>query len=271
MSRFLTDTAVERVAGPARASAGDRVTYRGRIDGSWWIVMGPNGGYVAAILARAAAETVDDPARRLHSITLHYLRPPVEGPCEVTVDVERVGRGLTTVTLRMAQEDRPVVVGVAAFAVHRESMTLDQLVRPSAPDPQSITPPGASAMVIPMSQHFDNRPVFGHRLGGGDPPELARTGGWMRYVDPTPVDEVTLLALSDAWWPPMMEVSEEPMAVPTVDLTVHVRALPRDPSDFVLGEFVSPYAADGYTIEDGRLWGRDGSLLAESRQLAVLL
>jgi len=270
MSSFLSHTAVERIGGPSEPGAGDRVTYRADIRGSWWIVMGPNGGYVGAIVARAAVDAVGDPARRLHSITLHYLRPPVEGPCEVSVDVERVGRGLTTVTLRMHQDGRPVVVGLAALAVHRDSITLDQLERPVAPPPEQLPAP-SSAPGIAMAQHFDNRPVFGHRLGGGDPPDLARTGGWMRYLEPTPVDEITLLALTDAWWPPMLEVADEPMAVPTVDLTVHIRALPEDPTDFVLGEFTSPLAADGYTIEDGRLWSRGGRLLAESRQLAVLL
>jgi acyl-CoA thioesterase len=272
MSSFLTDTAVRRVDGPANPAAGDRLTYRARIDGSWWIVMGPNGGYVAAIVARAAVDAVGDPARRLHSITLHYLRPPVEGECHVTVDVERVGRGLTTVTIRMTQGDMRVVVGVAALAVHRDSIVLDQLERPDVAAPETISvPEGQIGMTIPMAQHFDNRPVFGHRLGGGDPPELARTGGWMRYRESTPIDEIALLALCDAWWPPMMEVIEEPMAVPTVDLTVHIRALPEDPTDAVLGEFVSPLAADGYTIEDARLWSRSGRLLAESRQLAVLI
>lgn len=270
MSSFLSDTAVERIGGPAVVGVGERATYRAHIHRSWWIVMGPNGGYVAAIVARAAVDAVADPERRLHSITLHYLRPPVEGPCEVTVDVERIGRGLTTVTLRMHQDGRPIVVGLAALATRRDSVTIDQLERPDVPLPEDLPAPTFTSG-IEMGQHFDNRPVFGNRLGGGDPPHLARTGGWMRYVEPTPVDEITLLALADAWWPPMMEVVDEPMALPTVDLTVHIRALPEDPMDAVLGEFTSPLAADGYTIEDGRLWSRGGRLLAESRQLAVLL
>ena len=271
MSRFETDTAVTRVDGPAEPGAGDRVTYEARIDPSWWIVMGPNGGYVAAIIARAVVDAAGTAERRLHSLTLHYLRPPVEGPCEVTVDVERVGRGLTSATLRMTQDGRPVVVGVAALGVHRESLTFDRLERPEVPDPEHAPPPLTPTNPIPMGQHFANLPVFGNRMGGIDEPGVARTGGWMRYVDPTRVDEIALVALADAWWPPLMEVVDQPMAVPTVDLTVHLRALPEDPTDYVLGEFVAPYAADGYTIEDGRLWSRHGTLLAESRQLAVLI
>ena len=78
MSRFAEDTAVNAL-GDGR--------YRASISRAWWIERGPNGGYLAAIVLRAILAEVDDPARRPRSLTLHYLRPPVEGPCEVAVPV----------------------------------------------------------------------------------------------------------------------------------------------------------------------------------------
>ncbi len=175
-------------------------------------------------------------------------------------------------TTRLIQAGRPIVVGVASLSVPRTSLGFDHLERPNVPTPESISlPSGVEPPPIEMAQHFDNRPIFGNRLGSCDPPGVARTGGWMRYADPTLVDEVVLVALTDAWWPPLMEVVDEPLAVPTADLTIHLRSLPDDPLDFVLGEFSSPLAEDGHTIEDGRLWSRTGRLLAQSRQLAVLM
>jgi len=274
MSRFESDTAVERRGGRAAgAVAGDVITYDGVIDPSWWVVMGPNGGYIAAIAARAVIDAAGGPGRRLHSLTVQYLRPPVEGPCTVEVRVERVGRGVSSVTFRMFQERGTVVTGVAALAVVRSSITVRELSMPDAPLPADVVvPPFPDGFTpIPMSQHFDNVPVFGTMLGTGEASGVARTGGWLRLAEPTPVDEVVLVAFCDGWWPPIMELGFGPMAVPTVDLTVHVRALPEDRTDFVLGEFISPMAADGYVIEDARLWSRGGALLAESRQLAVLM
>ena len=92
----------------------------------------------------------------------------------------------------------------------------------------------------------------------------------MRPAEPVAVDEVVLLAMSDAWMPPLFSRVDEPLAVPTIDLTVHFRALPDDPMDHCFVVFESPLAADGYLVEHGRLLDRHGRLLAESRQLAVL-
>jgi hypothetical protein len=42
----------------------------------WNIAAGPNGGYLAAIIARAMTDTVDEPGRGLRSLTVHYLARP---------------------------------------------------------------------------------------------------------------------------------------------------------------------------------------------------
>ena len=57
--------------------------YAGRIDTGWWIERGPNGGYIAAIVLRGLALAVGDPERTPRSLTVHYLAPPREGPCEM--------------------------------------------------------------------------------------------------------------------------------------------------------------------------------------------
>ena len=60
--------------------------------------------------------------------------------------------------------------------------------------------------------------------------------------------------------------------VPTVDLTVHFRqALVDRKDDYVLAVFRTRYAHEGFLEEDGEIWSRDGELLAQSRQLAVVL
>ena len=73
-TRFAAETAVERLA-PGR--------YAGSMYPSWWIVNGPNGGYVAAVVLRAIVAEVADPARRPRTLTMHYLRAPAAGPVEV--------------------------------------------------------------------------------------------------------------------------------------------------------------------------------------------
>jgi acyl-CoA thioesterase len=257
VSRFATDTAVEP-AGPGR--------YTARIDEGWWIQRGPNGGYLAAIVLRAVLAEVADPERTPRSITLHYLRPPVAGPCDVRVVVERAGRGLTTVTARLRQGDQDCILAIAALGVAREGPALDEHPMPAVAPPDELTRadgvPG-----IPIRDRYDARQAI------GTPPfqygDEALTGGWIRTVDDDPIDEVLVVALTDAWPPAVFSRMEVPLGVPTIDLTVHFREVPPRAPGWALVRFRSTLAVDGYVEEDGEVWSSDGRLLAQSRQLAV--
>lgn len=260
--------------------------YAAQMHPSWWIINGPNGGYVAAVVLRAILAEVADPARRPRSISLHYLRPPQAGPVEVTVTAERVGRTVSNVTARMTQDDRLLVLAMSALAVDRPgSLAFDE--GPGLPTmPDGTPPPGPLETpqvdpdrdrTVPMRSHYDIRWLLGDvpfqpGARSSDPhhERRARSGGWLRPVEPEPIDEVVLAAMSDAWMPPVFSRVDEPLAVPTVDLTIHFRGLPEDPLGHCFVEFWSPLAVDGYLVEHGRILSPSGRLLVESTQLAVL-
>jgi hypothetical protein len=82
--------------------------------------------------------------------------------------------------------------------------------------------------------------------------------------------------LTDAWVPAVFGrmTLEDRVGVPTVDLTVHFRsAIPPDlgEDDHALVVFRTQLAEEGFIEEDGEIWTPGGVLLAQSRQLAVLL
>ena len=106
MTTFDADTGVERVGA-------DR--FRANIDPKWWVIRGPNGGYVAAILQRAMTETVGDRARPARSLTVHFLTPPDAGPVDIETRVEREGRSLTSTSARLVQGGRLIATAVGAF------------------------------------------------------------------------------------------------------------------------------------------------------------
>jgi acyl-CoA thioesterase len=265
MNRFQRDTAVERL-GPDR--------YAARIDRGWWIVRGPNGGYVAALLLRALGEAVGDASRTPRSLTVHYTSPPVEGPAEIHTARERVGRSLTTATARLLQDGKLRALAIAAFATPREGPAFDSLPMPEVVPPERAEPLPAPVHVIPIRDRYDSRLAFG-ALGSRS--AEAATGGWIRLrEDPGPVDAALLAAYTDSW-PPALFTKVDPTkllgGVPTVDLTVHFRApwpAALDPREFALVVFRTRLARDGFLEEDGEVWSRDGVLLAQSRQLAVL-
>jgi acyl-CoA thioesterase len=102
----------------------------------------------------------------------------------------------------------------------------------------------------------------------------AVVGGWLRLAEPRVADAAALAFYCDAWLPAPFAVLQAPAPAPTIDLTIHFRhRLPiagADPAQPVLARFHSSTSAEGFAEEDGMLWSADGTLLAQSRQLALL-
>ena len=236
-----------------------------RVPASWFVGKGPNGGFLAALAARALQQTVPDAEPR--SLTLHYMAAPAEGPIEVRAVVERAGRTTSFVRLAFEQEGRPVCTALGACAPLREGHPeWDDAPRPDAPPPAECEP-------LPF---VDGMPAFLANyeirwLGWDTTRRPAWIGGWMRTAQERPSDHALIAAMTDALMPPAFLRLERRPAVPTIDLTIHFRApLPEGPHPWVLGIFTSAVGAGGVCTEDGQLWSEDGRLLAESRQLAIV-
>jgi acyl-CoA thioesterase len=262
-SEFDRATAVAPLGGGAWA---------GTVDGGWFAGRGPNGGYLAAIVLRAMVAELGDPAREARSLTCHYLRPPAAGDVRIDVTVERAGRATSTLTARLSQHGRDCVIGVAAFGVDVAAPAAYATAPPDVPPPDDVAPADNSGSGLSIVSRFESRPAVGARMfaGAGE----AVTGGWLRFAEPRATDAIALAMFADAWWPSPWVRLDEPVPAPTLDLTVHFRA-PRaaaalEPGEPVLAVFRSTTAADGFFEEDGELWTRDGVLLAQSRQLALL-
>ncbi len=246
----------------AVAARGD-AEFEVRIDRAFWVTHGPNGGYIAALLLRSLTAALADPARAARSLTVHYAEPAREGSARVLVRVERSGRSLSTLSARMEQEGRPIALALAAFASARESGAWRDLRMPEVPEPETLATQSPDPHPIPHRMHWETRPIAG---GPG-------VAGWIRPAEPFPLDACAIAALCDAW-PPAVYARPDVgrRGVPTVDLTVHFReplGAPA-PGDWYLCAFRSQTAADGFVEEDGEVWSRNGRLLAQSRQLALL-
>jgi acyl-CoA thioesterase len=259
VTTFADDTSV-------RALGGGR--WGATISRGWWIERGPNGGYLAAIVVRSVLTEVAEPARRLRTITLHYLRPPVEGPCEVLVTIERSGRTLTTATVRLSQDGKDCVLAVAALALDRPGPALHHHPAPDELERRAdLVVPGA--LEVPFRLRFDSRPAIGTPPFSVGPEAVS--GGWIRSTEADPVDDVMLVALTDAWPPAVFAVLEERAGVPTIELTVHLRGPAPASPGWCLVRFETREVEAGYLEESGTVWGSDGRLLAQSRQLAMVL
>src|SRR5437763_12814556 len=100
----MTATTFAGVTAIAEVGAG---RYEGDVNPEWTIGGKPNGGYLLAMLGRAASSVSHHP----HVITASacYLSPPDPGPVSVEAQVLRAGRSASQVRARMSQGDRPCV------------------------------------------------------------------------------------------------------------------------------------------------------------------
>lgn len=238
----------------------------------WFVFTGPNGGYLASVLLRAMTERVGEPDRMARSLTVHYLRPPAAGPAAIATRLVRAGRSLATATATLTQNGAEVALATAAFSRPRPSMTFADLAMPDVPGPDEA--PRSSwpdEMLPPISRRFEYRPVTSEVIYAGA--DRAEVGAWIRLREPAPLDPVLLATVADALAPAVFPKAAAPVAATTIDLTVHFRAPSDDPpyDGWCLSMFRSMVAVDGFVEEDGEIWSPSGRLLAQSRQLALVL
>ena len=101
--------------------------------------------------------------------------------------------------------------------------------------------------------------------------ERAETGGWLGLREERPLDALAVVVLADAWYPAPWPRLRQLAPAPTIDLTVHFRAPLPLPDSVLLGRFLTRHVQDGFFEEDGELWAPDGTLVAQSRQLGLLI
>jgi acyl-CoA thioesterase len=251
--------------------AGEGV-YEGEVRGGWWTPRGPLGGYVMALMLNGLMQAVADPERQPRSCSMHFLRPPQAGPVTVWTTVERAGRTLTSVSGRLEQDGKLMGLALGAFSTPWESPLLDD-----APIPAVEPPDGreTSRRSVPNTAPppFLDRMVFQRRFGAPlfSGAEHGEVGGWLGLQEERPIDALTVAILADAWFPAPWPRLQALAPAPTIDLTIHFRVpLPLE-DGLLLGRFRSNVVRDGFFDEDGELWTPDGTLVAQSRQLGLLI
>lgn len=270
-SRFERDTAVSPTT-PGR--------YRGHVDPDWAVFPGaaPNGGYLLAMAARAMAREADRPDPV--TVTAHFLAPPDPGAVDIDVEVVRRGRHVT-VQAQLRQAGRACVQLLGAFGDLATASGPSRIDRapPALPEVGQCVPATDRADAAhaaggpppsPIFQRFEHHVPASH-LGwmDGQPSGRGVTGGYLRWRDRAPMDVLGLLVVADCYPPAVFGSGLGEVAwVPTIELTVQVRARPTGPG-LLRTRFVTEAVTAGYLEEDGEVWDTDGRLLVLSRQLAL--
>ena len=242
----------------------------------WRAGRGPHGGYLAAMLLRALTQALADPARSARSLTIHFLSAPEPGPVRITTALERAGRSFSFSSARLEQQGKPMALALAAFSPAWTGPEFSEGEMPSVAAPGPGRKPGT---VIPaerggpeFAQHITLQPRFGG-LPFADPQAPMEAGGWIGLVEPRPLDALALAFFCDALIPAPFMRTPTFAPAPTIDITIHFRTAlgPRAAAELVLARSRTRLVHEGFFEEDAEIWAPDGTLLAQSRQLALLM
>lgn len=259
---FDEDTRVKQINGSR---------FHGTVSAGWSIGGNPNGGYLQSIVSAAIAESVEHPDPL--SFTTHFLRPGVGGAeCDVEVDILRVGRTLSTVRATLIQDGKARLEVMAAYGDLSQpagvSADITQPVPDLPPPDQCIARTGDLQKIdIAMVDKLD---VMLHpqqaKPGESDSPEIS---GWIKFPDGREPDSRAMLLFCDTFPPSPFGVLGVVGWVPTIELTVHIRRRPAP--GWVQARFVTDDLSDGRMIESGCLWDSTGQLVAQSRQIGLVM
>lgn len=246
------------------------------------------GGQLLGQSLSAAYDTVD-PARHVHALQAHFLRPG-DTVTPIVLRVQRLldGRNLAVRQVGVLQNGRLLFTMTATFGSNRPRASAEEDYQETMPD---VVPPDA------LQGFAERLSAFDHELDGfwtrprpfdlryvGDPPRLAlerplRAGQahqvWMRAAGPVPDDRRTQLCMLvyasdltalDAVMPESRRLAGAPRpAVTSLNHSVWFHR-PADVRDWLLYEHRSPSGRGLRGLASGRIFDRSGALVCSVMQ-----
>ncbi|MET0931051.1 MAG: thioesterase family protein [Aeromicrobium sp.] len=233
----------------------------------WNTLLGhPNGGYLLATMLRGLREEIG--AGEPVSASISYLSPPAPGPAELRTDVLRRGRVLSTATASLHEGDRLVAHLVASFGDRTTRRAKELGSPPHLPPPERCIDPTTRGMVAEglFARAEYRLPVVsdwsaGERSGDG----VIRL--WQRLEGGQEVDWTGLAFMTDSFAPAVLQIAG--VVTTTTQLTAYFYRLPAP--GWIATVLTTRHMVDGFHEEDCELWDSAGNLVAQSRQLLMVL
>lgn len=269
-SEFDRDTAVA-------ARPGEPGAYDAGLSAGWTIIRAVNGGYLLAVVGRALRAALPHPDPL--TVTAHYLTASEPGPAVIRTETVRAGRSMSTGQASLFQRDAEgrEVERIRVIAAYGDLAALPDDVRTAARPPEM--PPyedcvgsddapeggpvtGSTEILKRLDLRLDPATAgwaVGAPSGAGD------MRGWLGLADGRDHDALSLLLAVDALPPTAFDLGLAGW-VPTLELTVHLRAQPAPGP--VRVALTTRNLAGGLLEEDAQVWDSKDRLVAQSRQLA---
>jgi acyl-CoA thioesterase len=257
---FDADTSVWVADAPPGSFA---ASLSGRWDGTNGAV---NGGYMLSICLRALGQVVPFPDPIV--ISGFFLRPGTPGPAVIGTTLTRSGRTTAFGEAVLARDGKDVVRAAAAFATLGAAPPLFADGAPPLLPPPSdcVGVPVGSFGLATIAERVEFRSASLPGWFQGSPTGRPSSEFWMRFADGRDADLYSLPLLVDSTAPSVLELG---MTSTTVQITVHLRARPAP--GWLACRAGARFVGGGYHEEDFEIWDSAGTLVAQSRQLSMIL
>ena len=240
------------------------------VNPEWTIAGKPNGGYLLAMLGRAAAAV----AAHDHVIaaSAHYLHAPAPGPVAIEAELLRGGRSASQVRARMSQDGGACVEALvttsqldAAVAAYW-TRGLPEISEVAYEDCARLVPRTSDGGRVAIMDQIEVRLEPGSSgFTTGSPSGRGELRGWLALPGDEAFGPTSLLFAVDAFPPATFDIDFAGW-VPTLELTVYVRALPAPGPVRILqrAQLIDAQRVD----ESCYIWDRTGRVVAHGNQLA---
>ena len=238
-----------------------------------WEVWGPNGGYLCAIALRAAGHEAQ--IARPVALYCHYLKVAQFAPVELRVEVLGRTRRSESLRVSMHQGAKPILEAMVRTAQAGEGLEHLDVTAPDVAPPEEL--PDAQALLTPAHtkryafwDNFDVRVIYPERFLLPRAKMAPRWHEWYRvhsaasFEDPFLDAGRSALLLDTMGWPAAVGPHPDPaFLAPSLDFACWFHA--RSPhNDWLLTDAHSAIARDGLMAATGRVFDRNGVLLASS-------
>lgn len=243
--------------------------FQAEISDRWSINGTPNGGYVMALISRAMEAVSNNTAAPI--VTATYMMRCEPGPASIYLEVFSKSPNYTRVMARLVQEN---VEKVRAWGTFSSDINGSGGVEYDGGPPEMVsydeafqTPPmDIHSLLDRVELRFDPSCV-GWVFGEYSHPMQFK--GYVRFKEERGLDASSILMFADVFPPPVFTAYGTGTWVPTLELSVNVRKIPR--TNVLKGIFKSRFISSGFVEEDGELWDEEGNLVALSRQYSRYL
>jgi acyl-CoA thioesterase-2 len=236
-----------------------------------WEIWGPNGGYMATFALRAAGAV----ARIARPVSFygHFLRVAEFASIEVVATPVQQGRRAESIRVSIAQGGKAVFEGLLRTALEGPGLEHEEVRGPEVPPPEAgkTWEECIAGRRLPSFAFWNNveaRVVEPDRFVVSGESRAARLREWYRFrprptFDDPFVDAARSLILIDTlgWPAAWRRHAGTRVTAPSLDVAVFFHRSARH-SEWLLAEHTSPIGAHGLIGAEGRIYDREGRILA---------